>query len=464
MFKRAVLIRKALRGGGSPVAGQSDPGPSGLPLLGNLPEFARDPLAFFSRLRDEHGDWVPWSLGPKPCLLISRPADVNELLAGIETSFSQAELGWAVHHLLGDGVVTSTGEDWRRKRSLVQAGVRPRQVRSYAKTMVDCADDVAATWRDGQCVEVHREMTRLTQRIAVRTLFGVETAGREEAIARAMAVAQQELGAELRGVTAFFPPWILTPGRRRLRTAVVGLDAEIHRIIAEHRAATAAGEEREDLLSRLLDARDVDGTPLSDREVRDEAVTLYVGSHETSATTLTWTWHLLSGSPQARTRLDAELAEVLEGRLPTFDDYARLPFTQALIKESLRLYPPFWALGAVAREGATISGRHVPASTTVWASQWSIHRDSRLFPEPDAFRPQRWDSGAPNPVPEHAWFPFGGGPRTCLGTRFALVELALTLATLAQRWRLDTGPGEVRPVAGLNLQPSRPISATVRSA
>jgi cytochrome P450 len=437
-------------------------GPRGLPLLGNLPAFARDPLAFFCRLRDEHGDWAAWRLGPKPCLLISRPEDVNDLLAGVEVSFSPVELGWALHHVLGEGVVTSTGDDWRRKRSLVQPSVRPRQVRSYAATMVECADAVAAGWREGQRVDVQQEMTRLTQRVAVRTLFGVETAGREESIARAMAVAQREIGAELRGVTIFFPAWVPTPGRRRLRAAVAELDAEIHRIIEEHHAARAAGEERDDLLSRLLAARDENGAPLSDRELRDEAVTLYIGGHETTSTTLSWAWHLLSGSPEARARLDAELAEVLDGRLPTFDDYARLPFTQAVVKESLRLYPPIWLITAVARDGARLGGREVPAGTTVWTSQWSVHRDPRLYPEPDAFRPERWDADAPAPVPDHAWFPFGGGPRTCLGTRFALVEATLVLAVLAQRWRVETDPGQVKPFTGLTLQPSSPIRATLR--
>ena len=436
-------------------------GPRGLPLLGNLPAFARDPLAFFCHLRDEHGDWVPWRLGPKRCLLISRPEDVNDLLAGAEVTFDQADLGFALHAVLGEGVVTSTGEDWRRKRALVQPSVRPRQVRSYAATMVECADAVATAWQHGQRVDVQREMTRLTQRVAVRTLFGVETAGREEVIARAMAVAQQEIGAELRGVTAFFPGAIPTPGRRRLRAAVAELDAEIHRIIDEHHAARAAGEERDDLLSRLLAARDEKGAPLSDKELRDEAVTLYIGGHETTSTTLAWTWHLLSGSPEARARLDAELTEVLDGRLPTFDDYARLPFTQQLVKESLRLYPPIWLISGVAREGATLGNRGVPAGTTVWASQWSVHRDPRLFPDPDAFHPERWDPDSPTPVPDHAWFPFGGGQRTCLGARFALVEAALLLAVLAQRWRVDTDPVEVKPFTGLTLQPATPIAATV---
>ncbi|MEZ0094506.1 cytochrome P450 [Streptacidiphilus sp. EB129] len=439
-------------------------GPRGLPLLGNLPAFARDPLAFFCHLRDVYGDWVPWALGPRKAVFVSRPEDVGELLAQVEIGFSPAELGWAFRHVLGDGVVTSTGPDWRRKRALVQPSVRPRQVRSYAATMVECADAMACGWSDGRSVDVAAEMTALTQRIAVRTLFGVETAGREQVIADAMAVAQQEIGAEFRGVTVFLPAWLPTPGRRRLRTAVATLDSDIHRIIVDHHQAAANGEERDDLLSRLLAARDDSGEPLSERELRDECITLYIGGHETTSTTLAWAWHLLAAAPEARARLDAELATVLEGRLPTFDDYARLPFTQAIVKESLRLYPPIWLISAVARPGATLGGRPVPEGTTVWTSQWSVHRDPRFFPAPDAFRPERWDEDAPDPIPDHAWFPFGGGQRTCLGTRFALVEAALVLAVLAQRWHVEAELKEIKPFPGLTLQPSRPIRAVLRPA
>ena len=439
-------------------------GPRGWPLLGSLPAFARDPLAFFEHLRDDYGDWVDWSLGPRRSVMVSRPEQVAELLAGVEVTFSPSELGWAFRQVLGNGVVVATGPDWRRKRALVQPSVRPRQVKSYAATMVECAAATADGWAAGRRVDVMREMTALTQRIAVRTLFGTETAGREEVIARAMAVAQHEIGAEFRGVTMFLPPWLSTPGRRRLRAAVVQLDQEMHRVISEHREAAAAGEERDDLLSRLLAARDEDGGPLSEQELRDEAITLYIGGHETTSTALTWAWYLLGQSPEARARLDAELAQVLDGRLPTFDDYARLPWTQQVVKEALRLYPPIWLVSVVARDGATLGGRTVPTGSTVWCSQWSMQRDPRWFPDPAEFRPERWDPDPAVPVTDHAWFPFGGGQRTCLGARFALVEAALVLAVLAQRFRVEPDPGDPGVSTGLTLQPGQPILATLRDA
>ncbi|MFE3323488.1 cytochrome P450 [Streptomyces sp. NPDC059176] len=428
-------------------------GPRRLPGLGNLPAFAHDPLGFFERLRVS-GDLVEWRLGPQRALFVSRPEHIGELLTGIETVFRHPELGWALKLVLGDGVVTSEGAAWRRKRALVQPAVRPRQVRSYAATMTECAAQLAAAWQPGQIVDVRREMLALTQRIAVRTLFGTDSTGREDVIGSAMDVAQRAIGDEFRGLTLFLPSWVPTPGRRRLRRAVEVIDAEVARVTHERRRATG---DRDDLLSRLLAARDDDGKPLSDREVRDEAVTLYIGGHETTGTTLTWAWYLLSRNPGARARLGGELRTVLAGRTPEFDDLRRLPFTEQVVKETLRLYPPVWLMTGVAKEGSTIGGLPLPAGTVVWSSQWSAHRDPRWFPDPEAFRPERWDPAVGPAAPDHAWFPFGGGARACLGARFAMVEAVLVLATLAQHVHVDTGPDEVAPRTGLTLQPGSPV-------
>ncbi|MEV0780582.1 cytochrome P450 [Streptomyces sp. NPDC050433] len=449
-------------GHGTPAPGPSAtpvPGPRQLPLIGNLPAFSRDPLGFFARLRG-HGDVVSWRLGPQRSLFLSRPEHIGELLTGVETAYRHPELGWAFKLVLGDGVVTSVGPAWRRKRALVQPVVRPRQVRSYAETMTECASQLAETWQPGQHIDVRREMLGLTQRIAVRTLFGTDTAGREGTIGPAMDIAQAAIGDEFRGLTLFLPPWVPTPGRQRLKKAVEVIDSEVNRVTEErHRN----GADRDDLLSRLLAARDEQGDRLTDKEIRDEAVTLYIGGHETTGTTLTWAWYLLSRNPEARQRLADELTDVLGGRIPGFDDFKELRWTEQIIRETLRLYPPVWLMTAIAKEGSTLGGRPVSKGTVLWASQWSAQRDERWFPEPDAFRPERWDEDA-RPVPDHAWFPFGGGPRACLGARFATVEAVLVLATLAQRFLLDLDATEIPPKTGLTLQPSRPVRAKLRSA
>ncbi|MGW2017394.1 cytochrome P450 [Streptomyces sp. NPDC001927] len=440
------------------------PGPRGVPLLGNLPEFGKDPLAFFERMR-ERGDFVSWRFGSGPSLFIAHPDAIGELLTEVESTFDHSDLGIAFRTLLGNGVVVAKGAEWRRKRSLVQPSVRPKQVRSYAATMAECAIALADRWGDGERVDIKKEMAALTQLIAVRTIFGVDTAADAEAIGRAMDVAQKEIGAEFSGIGALLPDWVPTPGRARIKRAVAVIDAEVGRVVARHRGGDT---ERPDLLSRLLAAQDETGAHLSDQEIRDETVTLYIGGHETTSSTLVWAWQLLSHNPRVRDALSEELDRVLGDREPGFDDYAQLPYTQAVVKETLRLYPTIWLITGRAREGATLGGRAVPAGTRVWSSQWATHRDGRWFADPEEFRPERWGAVEGEPaeeIPEYAWFPFGGGPRACLGTRFAMVEAVLILAVLARRFRLDLdlGAGEIRPVPSLTLQPDRDVLATVRA-
>ncbi|MFD5324385.1 cytochrome P450 [Streptomyces sp. NPDC127092] len=439
------------------------PGPRGVPFLGNLPEFGKDPLAFFERLR-ERGDFVRWRFGRTNSLFIAHPEAIGELLTEVERTFDQPDLGIAFRTLLGEGVVVSKGADWRRKRSLVQPSVRPRQVKSYAATMAECAVDLAGRWTDGQRVDIKKEMAALTQLIAVRTIFGVDTAADAEAIGRAMDVAQKEIGAEFSGIGAVLPDWLPIPGRARIKRATAVIDAEVARVVARHRDGDT---ERPDLLSRLLAAQDETGAHLSDREIRDETVTLYIGGHETTSSTLVWAWYLLSRNPRVAEALGAELDRVLGDRDPGFDDYAELAYAQAVVKETLRLYPTIWLLTGIAKEGAMLGGAPVPPGTRVWSSQWATHRDARWYRDPLEFRPERWltprEGEEAEEIPEYAWYPFGGGPRVCLGTRFAMVEAVLILAVLARRFRLDVTAEDVRPVPGLTLQPDRDVLATVRS-
>ncbi|WP_406510863.1 cytochrome P450 [Streptomyces sp. NBC_00212] len=432
-------------------------GPRSLPYLGNLPQFGKDPLAFFEQLRNR-GDLVHWRFGRTTSLFVADPECIGELLAEVEHTFDQPDLGVSFRTLLGNGVVVAKGKDWRRKRSLVQPSVRPKQVRSYAATMAACATDLADSWADGQRIDVKREMSALTQRIAVRTIFGVDTAADADAIGRAMEIAQHEIGVEFSGIGALLPDWVPTPGRARIRKATAVIDAEVGRVVARHRNGDT---DRPDLLSRLLAAQDETGAHLSDREIRDETVTLYIGGHETTSSTLVWAWHLLARNPRVREALCEELDRVLGDCEPGYDDYARLTYTQAVVKETLRLYPTIWLLTAVAKEGATLGGRHIPPGTRIWTSQWATHRDARWFRDPEEFRPERWAEGAEE-IPEYAWFPFGGGPRACLGTRFALVEAVLILAVLSHRFDIEVAPGELRPVPGLTLQAEGEVLAFVR--
>lgn len=435
------------------------PGPKGLPLVGNLPQFGKDPLAFFELLRG-HGDMVRWRFGRNRCVFIADPDLVGELLTETERTFDQPKLGIAFRTVLGNGMLVARGRDWRRKRSLVQPSVRPKQVKSYATTMADCAVELADRWADGQRVDVKREMSALTQKIAVRTIFGVDTP---------------------RTPRRWGGRW--TSPRWRSARSSPG-SARCCRTGCRHRAGrgsgrpppsstpryagsspgTGAARRNAPICSmRLLTAVDESGTHLSDEEIRDEAVTLYIGGHETTSTTLVWAWYLLARNPRVRDALAEELDRVLGDREPGFEDYAQLHYTQAVVKETLRLFPAIWLITGIAKEGATIGGLPVEEGTRVWSSQWATHRDARWFPEPEEFRPERWDATDGDEIPEYAWFPFGGGPRVCIGTRFAMVESVLLLAVLARRFTLDVDPGEITPLTGLTLQPDRDLLATVRA-
>ncbi|MFF9687476.1 cytochrome P450 [Streptomyces sp. NPDC014623] len=434
-------------------------GPRGLPFLGSLPQFGKDPLGFFERLGG-YGDMVRWRFGRNDCVFIADPEYIGELLTETEHTFDQPLLGIAFRTVMGNGVVVARGTDWRRKRSLVQPSVRPRQVKSYASTMTACAVELAGTWSDGERVDIKREMAALTQEIAVRTIFGVDTPADAESMGRAMDIAQQEIGKEFSGLGAVLPDWVPTPGRARIKKAAAVIDAEVGRVVARHRDGDGG---RPDLLSRLLAAVDESGAHLSGKEIRDETVTLYIGGHETTSSTLVWAWYLLSRAPHARAALTEELDRVLGDREPGIDDYAQLTYAQAVVKETLRLYPTIWLVTGIAKEGARIGGVPMPEGTRVWSSQWVTHRDERWFPEPAAFRPERWDAETGDDIPEYAWYPFGGGPRVCLGTRFAMVEAVLVLAVLARRFELEVDPGTISPVPALTLQPDRDVMATVRA-
>lgn len=381
-------------------------GPRGLPLLGSLPRFGRNPLAFFEQLRG-YGDMVSWRFGRNDCLFVADPECIGELLTETERTFDQPLLGIAFRTVMGNGVVVARGADWRRKRSLVQPSVRPKQVKSYASTMTSCAVELADNWSPGARVDIKREMATLTQRIAVRTIFGVDTPADAESMGKAMDVAQQEIGKEFSGLGAVLPDWVPTPGRARIKKAAAVIDAEVGRVVARHRDGDG---ERPDLLSRLLTAVDETGAHLSDKEIRDETVTLYIGGHETTSSTLVWAWYLLSRNPRARAALAEELDRVLGDREPGIEDYAQLTYAQAVVKETLRLYPTIWLVTGVAKEGARLGGLPVPEGTRVWSSQWATHRDGRWFREPEVFRPERWDAQEGDDIPEYAWYPFGGGP------------------------------------------------------
>jgi cytochrome P450 len=391
-------------------------------------------------------------MGGEHLFIASDPSVIKDVLVTHNQNFHKSRGLERMKILLGEGLLTSEDAVHLRQRRLMQPAFHRDRVAAYASTMVSYADRVRSGWTDGATLDVAREMSRLTLLIVGKTLFDTDV----ESQAR-------DVGDAMSGLMNSF--WTLMlpfgdtlerlpiPRLRRGRKARERLDAIIYGIIGERRAT---GGDRGDLLSMLLMAQDDEdkGRGMTDRQVRDEAMTIFLAGHETTANALTWTWYLLSQSPDIERRLHEEIDRVLAGRLPTVADVDRLPYTTRVVTESMRLYPPAWLVGRRAVNEYSIGGYSVPARSIVVMSQWIVHRDPRHYPEPDRFDPDRWTPAFKAALPRFAYFPFGGGPRQCIGESFAWMELVLVLATIAQRWRFDLVPAHpVVPQAAVTLRP-----------
>jgi cytochrome P450 len=314
-------------------------------------------------------------------------------------------------------------------------------------------------WTPGSSVDIETEFSTLTSAIALKTLFGLDECGERERLNDSLRLAF-ELMAERLNRPFPFPLWLPTPANLRLKRAVADLDRVVEGFIAAARARSHPGD---DLLSRLISAQDEDGSQMTDRQLRDEAMTLYLAGHETTALTLAWSWYLLSRHPHAEETLASELRGVLGGRAPTADDIPALPYTAAVIAESMRLYPPVYAIGREATADLELGGYRVKRGYTVLMSQWVSHRDPRYFPDPERFSPERWEDGLAARIPKYAYYPFGGGQRLCVGSNFALLEAVIVLAAVGQKYRFTLDPDAVIDVKPqITLLPMHGIPATLQ--
>jgi cytochrome P450 len=434
------------------------PGPRGHLLLGCFPEYSRDPLGFLTRCAKEYGDAVRFRLGGLSFSQFNHPDQIEEVLRTKHHLFIKDRPLQISTSVFGKGLLSSEGELWRRQRRLMQPAFLQQQTRGHAGVMAASAAGMLASWRVGQVRDVYEDLTRLTLDIAARSLFGADLTDEADEIAAAIAVMSDHF---LRPFYWTRPgKWLPLPVNLRFWAAVRRLDRVIHEIIRR-------GRERDhdagDVLSRLLAAQRVDGSPMPDRQLRDEMVTLLLAGHETTALALSYCFYLLARHPEVERRLVAEVEEVLGGRAPTAEDVPRLRYAERVVKEAMRLYSPAWGLGREAVADCEIGGYHVPQGTQVLAIQWVVHRDSRWFADPEVFRPERWDGDLERRLPRCAYFPFGDGPRICIGNHFALLEVVLILATIAQRYRLalaDDAPLEL--VASITMRPKRGIKMLVQ--
>ncbi len=413
----------------------------------------RDPLAFFTNLQRTYGDLAYVRMAGEHLFLVSDLRHVRDIFTTSQRKFMKGRGLDRAKRLLGEGLLTSEGERHLGQRRLIQPAFHRDRIASYASVMTACADRVRAGWTDGGTIDAAEDMMRLTLAVVGKTLFGVDVESRA-----------RDVGLALTAVMASFwlqmLPWpnlierLPIPALRRSRAARAELDAIIYTMIAERRRQP---HDRGDLLSMLLMARDEDGGSggMSDRQVRDEAMTIFLAGHETTANALAWTWYLLSGAPDVEAALHDEIDRVLGGRQPDVADIPSLPFVEKVVTEAMRLFPPAWIIGRRALEDYAIDEYVVPARSLVVVSPYVIHRDVRHFPEPDRFLPDRWTEAFKASLPPFAYLPFGGGVRRCIGESFALMELVLVVSTIAQRWRLRLVPGHPvvpDPVVTLRLK------------
>lgn len=442
------------------------PGPRGAPLFGLALSVLRDPLATLTRLARQYGDIVCIRVFKQHRILLNLPEYVEQVTIVQHAKFHKSTLTKDVtERLLGQGLLISEGDFWRRQRRLAQPAFHRSRIIEYGATMVECAETHSKAWRDGEVRDMAQEMMAMTLDIAVRTLFGTRLAGDVGNVGHSLGFLMRYSLRKARSPLKIPENWP-TPANRRAKRETEFLDSLVYGIIAERQKNEAAGapNPHNDLLAMLMGAMDEDGTQMTPKQLRDETMTLFLAGHETTALTLSWTWYLLSENPSAENRLHEELRSVLDGRAPQVSDLERLPYLKGVISEVLRLYPAAYTIARTSIAPSNVGGYDFPVGTTFVMSQWVMHRNARFFEEPEAFRPERWLDGLENRLPAGAYFPFGDGPRRCIGQGFALLELGLVVASVAQRFRFKLVPGHrVVPEPLVTLRAKYGIRMTIHS-
>jgi cytochrome P450 len=417
------------------------------------------PLSFLTQLARQYGDATHLRVGRMHLFFFNHPELVREVLVTRNSSFRKGLALQRLKIVFGEGLLTSEGELHKRQRRLAQPAFHRQRIHHCGEEMVEKALLARDRWTDGEELDVAQEMMRLTLAVVAKTLFDADVDDEADEIGDALTELMQMFPLLLHPLAELIVRIPFLPQVRRFRRALARLDRTIYAIIEERRRS---GADRGDLLSMLLLATDVegDGGGMSDLQLRDETMTIFLAGYETTANALAWTWYLLARNPHIERELHRELDEVLGGRTPTPADYPRLPYTQMVLAESMRIFPPAWAIGRFAIEDLEIGPWKVPKGALVLVSQWVGHHDERFWPEPERFDPLRFTAEATAARPKMAYFPFGAGGRVCIGESFAWMEGVLLLATIAQQWRFERGP-DVDPVAFITLRPKSPMKMRV---
>ena len=435
------------------------PGPGGSTFAFLFGDRRRDPLAFFTKLARDYGDVSQLRLLNFRTLFINHPDDIEDVLVNKARKFEKGRVMKANMRLFGEGLLTSEGDFWLRQRRLAQPAFHRARVAAYGTTMVEYAERAMRGWKSGEVRDIHEDMMEITLQIVGKTLFNAELTRDAKEVGETMEVLLK-LAADF-GKSILIPLWVPTPRNLRARMGIRRIEKIIYRIIAQKRAEAS---DTGDLLSMLLAVQDEDGSRMTDKQLRDETITLFLAGHETTANALSWTIWLLAQNPAAEKKFFEELAGVLNGRAPNVEDMPKLTYTANILTESMRLYPPAWGMARLVKEEVEVAGYKLAPGAGVACAQWVVHRDARWFEEPKRFLPERWEGDLTKRLPRFAYFPFGGGPRQCIGNSFALMEATLILATIAQKFRFKLVEGHpVKPLASITLRPQHGIRATLEA-
>lgn len=447
------------------------PGPTGLPLLGNIHSLQNDSLGFIVNNRDQYGDIVFFRVGPRRVYQLNNPEYIQYVLVKHPEKFHKSPvLKNATKDSIGQGLLTSDGDLHKRQRKLVQPAFHHKRIAAYADVMVQYTDEMLADWQDGEQLDIAHEMMLLTMRIVAKTLFDADISDEADAIGAAITTG---LEATMKRISR--PLQLMnklpTATNRKRQAALNLIESTIMRIINERRAS---GEDKGDLLSMLLMAVDEeDGGQMTNKQVRDEAMTLFIAGHETTANVLAWTFYLLAQHPEVEQRLTADIHAVLGTRQPSLTDLHQLPYLEMVIKESMRLYPPAWITTREVQETFELGGYTIPQGSLVMTSLYALHHDPRYWDDPEHFNPERFSAENEEGIPKYAYFPFGGGPRVCVGNQFAMMEAQLVLATILQCVHLSLVAGQeiipdplitLRPKNGIQMRVSRRAGVNVSLA
>ena len=434
------------------------PGPKSILPISILLNFRRDSIRFLKDIAMKYGDIVHFKIGTIRIVLLNHPDFIKEVLSSQHTNFIKGRPLKMTKELLGNGILTSEGEFHKQQSQIIQPAFHRKMIDSYAIEMTNCITDLMNSWEEGMKVDIKHEMTKMSLAIAGRTLFSINLDREAPEIISALTTASNLFGR----VTVPFSELLIKlplPSTFRFYKAKAILDDTIYRMIDERRESN---DHYSDLLSLLLEAQKGNGEGISNKQVRDEALTLFLTAFDTTSNALNWTWYLLSQNPEAEQEMHKEIDSVLRGRIPTAEDIAQLKYTRMVFGESMRVFPPSWVLAREALNDFSIDKYVIPGGALILMSPYLIHHDSRFRKDPEKFDPNAWDEHSRSHNAKYEYFPFGGGPRACIGQSFAWMEGILTLATIGQLWKVKLAPGHrVELLQGINLRPKYGMMMTL---